>query len=293
MAVEENVTFTTKEDATKILSECYRSFYKENVGGHFSERSFSHKINVSSSILNDLRNGHKKVVEPATAMKVLKGIGREDLMASMLKTLSPGIHKVLYAFTRPSENQFAKIEENDELMELANLYTSKTYGHILSVIFADLNVEVTVEDINSISSNEEKLKSLEEKGILEISDGIVKPSKKIKDLLGDRGIQLSPRKVVEQAELFLNIFDPYALEENKKFGHHSTLTALLNEKNTFKLLVMFEDFRKTVCDFILENSGGDIRVGIALLLTPLLYRADNDNKDAAINNNEENKGVIQ
>ena len=238
--------FSTKKEATDFVSKCYKDFYKRNITSRkFTERLFAKKINVSSSLLNDLRNGNKKALEVESNIKILKGIGKEEMIIPTLKVISPECYKILYEDGRPDPNKFVLIDEKNEFKEFVKLYTSKIYGHILSVIFTDVNDEVTVEDINKISLNGASLLAeLEERGILEVSNGIVKPSKKLRLLLGNKGIELSQSKTLEQTELFLNIINPHDLEKSKEPGYNSTLTLRLHKEDFAEIMSMLEKVRE-------------------------------------------------
>ena len=247
----EDVTFTSKQEATKYIAGLYQNYYKKEVGKiHFSERSFAGNINVSHSVLSNLRGGHKKILESEIAVKILNGIKMEKLIEPVLKILSPEIYKISYNHTRLDSKKNIATDKND-WGDFFNLYTSKAYGCLLSVVFSDLESGTTVDDIKNISIYaEEFLEELVEMDVLNVSDGIVRPSKRIRNLLMKIGntLQLDLSQSIEQTRLFLDFIVPHRIENDKEFGYNTTMTNSFHSEDLSEVIFILQKAPKELGD---------------------------------------------
>ena len=260
--------FADKTEVVQFIGGLYKSFYKENSGKHgFSERSFSTQINVSQSVLNNLRNGYKKKLEPENATKILRGMDKTEFIEPALQTLLPESRGVLFKDTICEKNQASLIDKKD-MSELVDFLTSKSYGHILSVVLTGMDKEdVTVEHIKRISPDGEMLlNNLVEASILEVTEqNIVRFSEKVRKIFNNKKIQFDLNQTKKISELFHSIINPFLIERDQDIGYISTCTGCFHKEDIPEYINLCQEFRKKFLALEQKNPGGDIKLGLSIL----------------------------
>ena len=272
----DQMEFNSKEEAFDFIRKLYINFYEENKND-FSERRFAQQINISQSVLNTLRNGRKKDIEPEISTKLLRGMNKDTYIRPVLAALLPETSReFFYEKTLPSKTEFIELEKN-ELGHLADLYTSKTYGHLLAVIFSTDNI--TVEELKALSEkNETLLQDLEEQGIIDISKGVIHPSPIIKKILNTKKMQFNLSKTIDHAELILNLINPYRVERNKENGYCCTVVAGFHKEDMPEVGKILEEARRRLCELSEKRPGGRLKIGVTMA-SAQLFEAKKHNKE--------------
>ena len=248
-----NPVFSRKEDVTVFIENLYRDFYRDkSQTDAFSERGFAKKTGVSQSVLNNLRNSHKKEIEAEIAIKILKGMEKSEYVEPVLSILAPESKEILYEELKKKHLKHSISAENDEIGRLSRLSSSKAYGHILSVVMTGMEREdTTVDHIKNISPDGEfLLGNLVKMGILEITQSrIVRPVEKIRDFFKDKKMYLDLPEIAEYTRMLLeNVFNAPLVQENKEIGSLNTITGCFGRKKVLKIFSMLQE----VMDYIYE-----------------------------------------
>ena len=267
-----DLEFKSKEEATKFVVDSYSNFYRNNNDKNgFSERKFASEINIPQSSLNTLRNNTQKELHPNMATKILKAIGLIDAIEPVVMALMPEYCKeIKYKSTVPSKEIYSHVEKK-EYEDLSKLYFSKVYGLIISNVFAcGEETTTTIEEIESIVPNaRELLDELVQMDILEISNGLVTPSQKIKTLLGGRKIYMELDDSVDHTIYLLSQMNQDQIKKNKLPGGCKSILGSFHDKDIPKVIAIREKAMKEILELSEARPGGSNKLAVIDVVVPL------------------------